>query len=246
MDGNVAGPCIETALFAPIFRGLSAGDVQNIVSQARLVERTRGGWFFHQDEPAKSLFLLLEGKVKVHQLTADGHGVLLRIMGPHELFGYRALIPGGTHPVSAQALTATRCLRWPAQVAFNLFHRHPAMALNALLTAVDHLIEFQSRCRDLATEPVERRVARTLVELGARLGRAEEGVVVLEGGIMQKDIGELTGTTVFSISRIFAEWKRQGVLRSHRGRIVLRDMGFLRRIATAVVVSLSTVLHALS
>lgn len=225
---------------AAFFNNLSATEIQDVVSHATWLEKERGAWFFQQDEAAKSFYLLVEGRVKIHQVTPGGQEVLLRIMVPYEIFGYRALLPGGSHPMSAQAVQHCRCLRWSSQAAGSLFHRYPALALNAFLIAVDNLTEFQSRCRDLAFEPVERRIARTLLDLGKRMGRRQDDSVVLEGGLMQKDIGELTGTTVFSVSRVFAQWKRQGILRSHRGRIVLNDLEGLRRIAaTAMVASMS-------
>lgn len=246
MVGTRRTPRPGAELFsAPLFRDLSAKDVQDIVSQGTWVEREKGAWFFRQDEPAKSFYLLVEGRVKIHQVTPGGHDVLLRIMVPTEIFGYRALLPGGTHPLSAQAVLDTLCVRWSSETANRLFHAYPGLALNAFLIAVDNLTEFQSRCRDLATEPVERRIARTLLDLGKRMGRPQEDSVVLESGLMEKDIGELTGTTVFSVSRIFSEWKRQGILRSHRGHIVLNDLAVLRRIAAAAVVAAVGLLPAL-
>lgn len=222
---------------AAFFRNLAAKDIQAVISQATWVEKEKGASFFRQDEPARSFYLLVDGMVKIHQVTPGGHDVLLRIMVPYEIFGYRALLPGGSHPLSAQAVQHSRCLRWSSQAANGLFHAYPGLALNAFLIAVDNLTEFQSRCRDLATEPVERRIARTLLDLGERMGRKQEDSVVLDSGLMQKDIGELTGTTVFSVSRIFAEWRRQGILRSNRGRIVLNDVEFLRRIAATLLLA---------
>lgn len=222
----------EELRLAEFFQNLPVKDIQAVVSLGLLVEKEKGAWFFQQDEPATGFYFLLEGRVKIHQLTPGGHDVLLRIMAPNEIFGYRALLPGGNHPLSAQALQHSRCLKWASPTAHRLFHTYPQLALNAFLIAVDNLTEFQSRCRDLATEPVERRIARTLLDLGKRLGRQQDDSVVLDGELVEKDIGELTGTTVFSVSRIFADWSRRGILRNHRGRIVLNDLPGLRRIAT--------------
>ena len=217
------------------FAGLRGNEIGHVVSQASTVHKPKGAWILRQGEPSKHFCLLLDGSASIHHITPDGTDVLLRFMAPLEIFGYRSIDPQGVQLTSVQANQDSRCLAWPGPIMRQMFITHPQLAINAFQIASAHMFEFEIRYRDLATETVEKRVARILLDLAGRMGRRQDDVIVLEGGVLEKDIGQMTGASVFSVSRIFAAWRRNGILRRARGRILLRDLENLRRIAASAI-----------
>lgn len=89
----------------------------------------------------------------------------------------------------------------------------------------------QDRYRELATERVERRVARALLRLVAQIGRPEEDGVTVAAPLARQDLAEMTGTTLFTVSRILSAWEGQGIVSTGRERVTLRDSALLARIA---------------
>jgi CRP-like cAMP-binding protein len=71
------------------------------------------------------------------------------------------------------------------------------------------------------TERVERRVARALLRLVHDAGRRVEGGVEVAFPVSRQDIAEMTGTTLYTVSRLLSAWEERGIVRSGRRRIVL-------------------------
>ncbi len=204
-----------------LFRGLEREVLEEIAREARLRRVQAGAYFFHQGDPAAVLYVLHEGRVKFAQVTSEGHSVLLRVIGPGEMFGTVAALGDAYHPASGEAVVPSAALAWNGPTIRRLMERHPRLALNALKFLAERLAEFQDRYRELATQRVERRVAHALLRLMQRVGRGVEGGVVIDLALSRQDVGEMSGTTLFTASRIMSGWESRGIIRTEHGRIMV-------------------------
>ncbi len=101
--------------------------------------------------------------------------------------------------------------------------RFPHLAINALRFMSRHVQEFQDRYRELATERVERRVARALLRLAGQAGRKVDEGILIELALTRQDLAEMTGTTRYIISRMLSEWEQQGVIKAGRERVLIKQ-----------------------
>jgi CRP/FNR family transcriptional regulator, nitrogen oxide reductase regulator len=75
---------------------------------------------------------------------------------------------------------------------------------------------------------VNRRVARQLVRLHDLFGSINDpGEICLS----QEELAQMTGTTLFSISRLFTEWETRGLVVARRHSVTVRNVDSLRAIA---------------
>jgi CRP-like cAMP-binding protein len=109
--------------------------------------------------------------------------------------------------------------------------RHPRLALNALRFVAARLHELQVQYRQLATEKVERRVARALLRLVQQAGRRIDSGVVIDLPLSRDDIAQMTGTTLYTVSRIISRFEADGMLEAGRQRIVIRQPHALATVA---------------
>jgi CRP-like cAMP-binding protein len=199
------------------------------IDEAALVGRRRqlspGDTVFRQGEAADELFVLLQGRVKVTQVTPDGQQLVVRFLGPGEMMGCVAAWGGGNYPGTATAQEDTAVIGWPSAVLGRLVERHPAIARNLLGTVGHSLQETQTRLRELATERVERRIAHALL----RLARQAEPDGELR--LTRQDLAELAGTTLFTVSRTLSAWEAQGIVEGGRGHVAVRQADALAAIA---------------
>ncbi len=78
-----------------------------------------------------------------------------------------------------------------------------------------YIMEMQERYRELATERVERRIALTVLRLAAQIGkRISSEEMIVELPLSRQDMAEASGTTIFTVSRVLADWERRGCGRS--------------------------------
>ena len=226
-NSSYAGYLQQSTLFA----SLDPADLQAVAQTARLRRVRDGAYFFHQGDPATVLYILIEGRVKFTQVTPEGHQVLVRAIRPGEMFGAVAVLGDAFHPASGQATGDCAALGWESDTISGLMERFPRIALNALRFLAGRVEEFQDRYRELATERVERRVAHALLRLAHQIGRQVEHGTLIDLTLSRQDIAEMTGTTLFTVSRILSAWESRGLIESGRERVVIREPEDLLAIA---------------
>lgn len=211
---------------------LSAADVRRLLAHAE-ERRFRGReTLFRQGEPIHGLFLIREGTVKVSQLGPDGNEVVMRLAGPGRVIAaVAAFAQPERFPVDAKALDNVATWFWPRPAARELARELPAFA-----AALTHEISCQTqgiqlRLRELATERVPQRLAHILLRLAEQAGSQDDGVVRIDIPLTKQDLAQMTGTTLFTVSRLLSEWAEEGLVEVGRARVALRSVEGMRRLA---------------
>lgn len=181
----------------------------------------RGEFLFHQGEPAVAFYVIIEGRVRLSQVTPEGHQVIIRFVGPGDGLGIIVVLSNTTYPLAAEAVADTTALRWGYEAAIELMAEFPRLALNGMRLVAGRFQDLQNRYRELATERVEQRVARALMRLARQTGKRTEEGVLLDLPLSRQDLGEMTGTTLYTVSRILSGWEQAGLITSGRERIVI-------------------------
>jgi CRP-like cAMP-binding protein len=215
----------------PLFEGLPADTLTRVVGLAHPRQLESGGFFFNEGDEADLFFVLTRGRVRLSQLTPEGHQVVLRLITPGDAFGGVGAFGEPTYPVSAEAVEASSALAWTSETMRHLLETEPKMTVNALRFVAARYHDLQRRYRQAMTERVERRVARALLRMVHEAGRPVDAGVEIAFPISRQDIAEMTGTTLYTVSRLLSAWDEQGIVRSARQRIVLTDPRALVAIA---------------
>lgn len=184
---------------------------------------------FRQGEAAASFFLLLHGRLKVTQLTPGGAQVMVRIVHPGDLFGIVRALGRTDYPGTALAAVDSLLACWPTRLWEGFVATSPHLALGALRMMGQRLDEAQARIRDMSTQTAERRVAHTVLRLAEQAGAPEAGGRRIDFPLSRRDIAELTGTTLHTVSRILSAWQAKGLVTGGRRTLLVRDMAGLGR-----------------
>lgn len=223
---------------AGIFAGLGPEALAEVRAQAQTQRAPLGSFLVHQGDPATAFFLLQSGRVRLTQVTADGQQVVVRFIAPGEAIGIIAVLSGIAYPVSGEVVEDAEALAWPGPVFERLLERHPPLALNALRMLAGRVHEFQRRFLEMATERVERRVAHALLRLADQAGRPGPEGLAIDMPLSRQDLAEMTGTTVFTVSRTLKLWEEQDLVRIGRKRVSIRDRERLLALAEDLPVEL--------
>ncbi len=215
----------------PFFQRMSDSELRKVSALARARSLEADEFFYLQGDPAEMLFLLKAGRVKLIQNSADGQQILLRMIGPWSLFAVVALVEGAVYPVSAQAVEPSLALYWTKNALMELVREIPGLALNAMQMMSERVQEYQDRLRELATERVERRLARALLRLGSQAGKRVPEGILIDLPLSRQDLAEMTGTTLFTVSRILSQWEAQNIILTGREKVIIRFPHGLVRIA---------------
>ncbi len=203
----------------PAFSGLGGADLDFAIEGARSYIVRKDAPVFVQDDEAHSFFLLLHGHVRVERLTPDGQKVVARYVSEGELIGIAVAMGRTTYPASAIAAVDCTVLAWPNARWQALITRIPSLSATTLKTVGVRMEEAQNRVVEMATERVEQRIAHTLLRLLRQTGRKVEEGVEIDFPISRQDIAEMTGTTLFTVSRVLSDWEGKGLIKSGRQKI---------------------------
>ena len=216
-----------------VFQDASDADLQSILQNSILRSIEEGAFFFFQGDPADYLYVLISGQVKLLQSNPNGKQVNIRTVQPWEMFAaLGAVRKEATYPASAQALQDSAALVIRSGFMNEMMQTRPhlSIALTRLMTS--NIQEIQARYRELATERVEQRIAHTVLRLASQMGqRIENGAKSVEMEFSRQDLAEMTGTTLYTVSRTLSEWEKLGIIEAGRGRIKIKNPHGLVKIA---------------
>jgi CRP/FNR family transcriptional regulator, nitrogen oxide reductase regulator len=125
-------------------------------------------------------------------------------------------------PVEAQS--------WSIESLRQLMEGSPALTTNVLRTVTNYAEQLIERLEEVASVPVEQRIARTLLRMAQR-AYGESTADGCELPLSRQDLAELTSATLPTVSRIMSRWRMERLIAGTRGRVKLLDMGALARIA---------------
>lgn len=214
-----------------LFKGLNAADMDLVRQAAAIKKMGHGEFYFFQGDAPEKVYLLLDGVLKLTQTNEDGQQVVIRLIRPVTLFGVVAITRADAYPVNAEGSDDCTAVWWSSHWLMEQMAKIPQLAVNALGIMAVQVQEFQGRFRELATERVERRLARTILRLASQTGvKTAEGVLI-NLPITRQDLAEMTGTTLFTVSRTLSAWESKGLVAVGRERVVVKFPHGLVRIA---------------
>ena len=216
---------LDRSLIASLsaFQGLTSAELDRMVSQARSLRIARNRAVFEQEGDAHSFFLLLDGHIRVVKSTSEGGEVTVRYIGPGELMGIATALGRTTYPASAIAAVDCVVLAWPSSLWSEFASAYPSFGASTYQTVGNRLQDAHTRVVEMSTEHVDQRVAHALLKLVNQTGRKTQEGLMIDFPISRRDIAEMTGTTLHTVSRVLSGWEQRGLIESGRQRIVLRD-----------------------
>lgn len=214
-----------------LFTGLAPAALEEALAAGSVRRVPDGMLIFRQGDGGVRAHVLVAGAVRIMQTGSDGGEVIVRLIGPGGTFGTVALFTDRRYPADAVALTDSIEVSWSEDSLLALLARYPQLAINVIKVVGKRLQEVQERVRELATQRVEQRVARAVLRLAGQAGHRTIAGTAIEFPLRRKDVADIAGTTLHTVSRLLTAWQRTGLLISHNRRLTLRAPAEIFRIA---------------
>jgi CRP-like cAMP-binding protein len=205
-----------------VFQHATDDDLKLIAQHSIQRSIEEGEFFFFQGDPAVYFYVLLSGRAKLMQTNPAGQQVNLRTINEWQMFGaLGAVRDNAIYPASAQAMEHSTALAVKSDYLRELMESRPYLSFDLMKLMTTYIQEMQERYRELATEKVERRIARALLRLAAQMGvKTDSGI---ELSFTRQELAEMSGTTLYTVSRVLSEWERRGLVEAGRERVLLRN-----------------------
>lgn len=214
---------------APLFAELN--DQSYLAVRERMLESTyrRGEEIFREGTPGDRLYVIGAGKVKLGHTAPDGREHLLAILGPGEILGEVSLYDPGPRTATATALAKTVVVELQHTDLLRVLDARPEISQHLLRSLAIRLRRTNDKVSDLIFSDVPGRVARALLELGARFGQHTERGLRVTHDLTQEELAQLVGATRETVNKALAEFSSRGWLQLDGRSVVLLDIPKLRR-----------------
>jgi CRP/FNR family transcriptional regulator len=229
---STAALAVEQAIESlPLYRRLKPDDRVKLAAVSALESFPRGSVVFLEGDGARSVHIVVSGRVKVAKLTPAGREVILDMPGPGDPIGAVAAFEGFDYPATATATIDSVCLVTGRDAFFALLEAHPSLVRGLLSGLTLRLVQLTQRLAELSGGRIEARMARLLCKLADEQGIARDGGLFVPVKLTRQEIADLCATTVETAIRVMSRWGKEGLVVTERDGFRIQDRSALEVVA---------------
>ncbi|MRR30032.1 Crp/Fnr family transcriptional regulator [bacterium] len=214
----------------PFFSALQHDQIEQINLQFHEKGFLAGDFLYFSGDPAESLFIIAEGRVKLLRHTTSGKDVMLDLLIPGEFFGGLSTSNNNTYFETAQAITSVCALTISRDAFRAVLTRYPEVGMQVLDLVTARLEAAHATIHQLSSQSAEQRIAATLLNLAAKLGESHEVGLLIQTPLSRDELADMTATTPETASRVMSQFQRDGLIHTGREWIAVTDLAGLREI----------------
>jgi CRP-like cAMP-binding protein len=218
----------------PAFAGLTRPQIRETLDLVAPGRFNEGQTMFAEGMEADRFFLLLDGFVRVVRTTPGGDQIIGLHIPAGRLFGIAPALGRDTYRASAAAASAsaaaseTLALSWPSRLWHVFSGKYARLGAPSMKTLGARMEQLHGQIAALATQAVQQRVANVLLRMVNQTGRTvnQTGRTVDNGikiafPVTRRNISDIAGATLHTVSRLLSAWETDGIVQSTRRHVVL-------------------------
>ncbi|MEO8042835.1 MAG: Crp/Fnr family transcriptional regulator [Acidobacteriota bacterium] len=191
----------------------------------------RGSTLFMEGQPAKGVYLLCAGRVKLSTYSEDGRAIILRIAGVGEVLGLSAVVSGQPYEKTAEASDDCQVSFIKSRDFLDFVQKNHAAALNALRQLSSNYQKAHLQICSLGlSASVGDKLARLLLQWYDASANGGGPVHILRN-YTHTDVAEMIGTSRETVTRLLKDFKDRGLITLSKTELCIPDR---KRLRTAI------------
>lgn len=202
-----------------LFEGLSEETLRPLLNRAAKKVVPKNTIVISEGDQSDSLYVILNGRVKVFLQDEEGKEIILNFHGPGEYFGELALVDD--RPRSASVMTVEKAVF--LVISKDDFRHyladHPDVALILIKGLCRRMRLLTDSVKSLALMDVYGRVAKLLLSLA----QPRQGKMVIESGVTHQEIANRVGASREMVGRILRDLATGGYIHIEGKTITINE-----------------------
>jgi CRP/FNR family transcriptional regulator len=217
-----------------LFCNLPEASVRALSSITSSAFYPRGAKLFIAGEPARGIFILCSGRVKLSTSSVDGKALILRISVAGEVLGLPANVTGTCYELTAEVLdpTQSKFISRNDFLAFLKDNGEAALRVAQQLGETYHMAIAQMCTIDLSHSAGEK-LARFLLQLAVNYPQ-EKGQVRMKLTLTHEEIGQLIGLSRETVTRLLADFRKNQWLQVTGSTLIIKNRSALESFINGV------------
>ena len=214
---------------APLFTALDDASAASLRASMDAVKISKGGILFKEGDGGEHVYVIVDGKLKLGTTSGDGRENLLSILGPGEMFGELSLFDPGPRTSTATAVTDAKLLSLSNAKLIPWLRENPDVSLQLLARLAQRLRRTNEAVGDLVFSDVPGRVAKALIDLGDRFGKATDDGLFVHHDLTQEELAQLVGASRETVNKALADFAGRGWLKLDGRAVLITDLERLEK-----------------
>lgn len=209
---------------------LTAAQISDILPLAnRRFTMEKGRFLFQEGMDAEDIYLVLSGKVLISKISIDGRELSLRICGGNDICG--ELILFVDHPkflFNARIIESAEIAAISKDTIETAITENNTVAVELLKWMTSNARKMQLKFRDLILNGKKGALYSTLIRMANTYGETKPNGIKINEPFTNQELANFCGTSRESINRMLNDLKRDSIISTNKGKIILHDINYLR------------------
>ncbi len=188
---------------------------------------SKGDFIYLQEDAARHVYLLADGKVKIGAYSTDGNETIKAILTKGDLFGELALVGENNRSDFAQAINDVTVCLLTVESMHELLRNHKTLSLKLLKLMGMRIKRLERKVESLVFKDSRIRIIEFLKEMAEEKGVKVGSETMIKLSLTHKEIALLTATSRQTVTTTFNDLRNQNLINFNRKQILIRDVAKL-------------------
>lgn len=229
---------IETCIACPVhserlFCNLSQHAREGLDAISSSATYPKGAVLFVEGQEPRGVYVLCNGRAKMSASAPDGKALILRIAESGEVIGVPGTISGKPYELTAEALEPIQANFIPRREFLQFLQHNGEAALRVaeILCNIYHAQHQEIRYLGLSSSAPQK-LARFILDITEALS-GENGQIRTTLALTHEEIAERIGASRETVTRLFASFKKQGLIEIHGSTLIVKNKPALQQLLFA-------------
>jgi CRP/FNR family transcriptional regulator, anaerobic regulatory protein len=187
----------------------------------------KNDYLYHDGDPSRAIYAVRSGCVKTMTESPNGDEQIVGFHLPGELLGLDGFADG-RHTCNAQALETSSVCELPLDKLENLCHQLPSLQRQMHRIMGKEMNTEHKQLLLLGKMSAEERLASFLLSFASRMRERKWKETEFNLCMPRQDIANYLGVAVETVSRLFAVFQSDKIIKVDRRHVTILDMGKLK------------------
>jgi CRP-like cAMP-binding protein len=195
-----------------LFQGISESESQKIARLCAERRYRQGATIFSRGDPADSLYIVKDGRVRILSLSDKGAETILHILKPGAIFG-ELLLSAEKRALTAVAGTDVLVTVLSKGSLIDLLSSIPTVSRNFIRLLSSRLAKVEKEFADFGHTWSYHRLAMALLQLCEEHGQETPKGTVIPLRLTHEDLANIIGTTRETVTTQLNRFRRMGLVK---------------------------------
>lgn len=191
----------------------------------------KGQVIFYEGNQSFGMYCVSKGHVKLYKTGLDGKQQILRVAGPGDVLGYRALLANEPYQATAEAIEDVEICSLDKSSFSQVLKKEPSLAMNLIKKLAQELGTAETLATSIAQKSVRERMAELLLSLARTYGEEEGKNHKISLALTREELGNMIGVTQETSIRLISDFKEEKLIEVKGREICILDFARLADIA---------------